>query len=95
MSKNSEFEEVQDLLESFVLRAQEELQYRVSKWRTDFAQNDVHEVLGGLLARQVTLAIQLARCPHIWNGHVAPLLLRAMADVYINLARIIHPGRTI
>jgi len=48
-----------------------------------------HEVVGALLARQVTLVTQLASSPSIWNGHIAPLLLRAMVDNYINLAWIL------
>jgi hypothetical protein len=49
----------------------------------------MHEVIGALLARQVSLAIQLAEAPTIWNGHVAPLILRSMTDNYINLAWIL------
>jgi hypothetical protein len=57
------------------------------------SDRETHEVIGALLARQVTLAIQIARNPMIWNGHAAPVLLRAMADVYISLAWIFeNPG---
>ena len=38
------------------------------------------------MARQVTIATQLASNPSIWNGHIAPTLLRTMVDVYIMLA---------
>ena len=49
----------------------------------------MHEVVGGLLARQATLAKEIAGAPSLWNGHSAPILLRAMADVHINLAWLI------
>jgi len=52
-------------------------------------ERDVHEVVWALLARQVTLASQLAECPQIWTGHIAPLVLRSMADVYVNLAWVL------
>jgi hypothetical protein len=48
-----------------------------------------HEVSGALIARQATLAIYLARSPSTWNGHVAPLYLRAMVDAHISLAWVL------
>lgn len=44
---------------------------------------EAYTVIGGLLSRQVTLSIELARSPTIWNGHSAPLFLRAMTDLCI------------
>lgn len=64
-----------------------------ARWDTrplDMSQVEKHEVIGSLLARQVTLATQLASAPPIWNGHTATLFLRAMVDNYINLAWIFH-----
>jgi hypothetical protein len=51
---------------------------------------DAYAVIGGLLSRQVTLSIQLARSPYMWNGHSAPLFLRAMTDLQIALAWIME-----
>jgi len=65
------------------------LDARLAAWKTDFAQREVHEVVGALLARQTTLAEQMILSPRIWNEHVAPLVLRCMADVYISLAWIL------
>lgn len=45
------------------------------------------------MARQVTLAIQLSESPSIWNGHIAPIILRAMADVHITLVWILKEPR--
>jgi hypothetical protein len=50
---------------------------------------EAYSVIGGLLSRQVTLSIELARAPSAWNGHSAPLYLRAMTDLYIALAWIL------
>jgi hypothetical protein len=47
---------------------------------------EAFSVLGAMLARQVTLAIQLAKSPGTWNGHSAPLFLRAQTDLQITLA---------
>ena len=80
---------LRDLIDSFVGAALGELEFRLKAWPTDFSKIEVHEVLGALLARQVTLATQLAECPPIWNGHIAPILLRAMADVHITVAWIL------
>ena len=75
---------VDDLVQG--LRA--ELHARWDAWNLDLTKPYLHEVIGGLMARQVTLATQLAQVPPTWNGHVAPLILRAMADAYITLAWI-------
>jgi hypothetical protein len=59
-----------------------------SKVKIDPDNLEAYSVIGGLLARQVTLAIQLVRSPEAWNGHAAPLYLRSMADLQITLAWI-------
>ena len=63
-----------------------ELGARWDAWGRDLTKPHLHEVIGGLMARQVSLATQLAQAPSTWNGHVAPLILRAMTDAYITLA---------
>ena len=65
-----------------------ELGARWEVWELDLTKPQLHEVIGGLMARQVSLATQLAQSPSAWNGHIAPLILRAMTDVYITLAWI-------
>jgi len=54
---------------------------------------EVFNVLVALLARQATLAIELASAPQLWNSHSAPLFLRAMADVHITLAWILMDAK--
>lgn len=81
---------VEESLESIILTylsdVDQELDERLTAWPPDFKHIQVHEVVGGLLARQATLAKEIASAPSIWNGHGAPVMLRAMADVFINLA---------
>lgn len=89
MTEDPGLDDVYRVMEAFSGRAREELDHRLAKWPLDLSKQDVHEVVGSLLARQVTLASQLAACPPIWNGHIAPLLLRAMADAYITLAWVL------
>lgn len=83
-------ERIRALIQSFVGNALTELTLRLESWPTDFSENEVHEVLGALLARQSTLAIQLAENPSIWNGNIAPIILRAMADVHITTVWILN-----
>lgn len=90
MNKRVIQHELNNIVEEFARRAQSELKSRLKKWSIDLRFNDAHEVVGSLLARQVTLAVQLANCTSVWNGHVAPLFLRAMADVYINIAWVLR-----
>lgn len=65
-----------------------ELTARWEGWKIDLDQLAVHDAVGSLLARQVTLATELGDNPGIWNPHVAPVLLRVMTDAYITLAWI-------
>lgn len=60
-------------------------------WSTveiEYDKLEAYSVIGGLLSRQVTLSMQMARSPNVLNGHVAPLFLRAMTDLHITLAWI-------
>src|SRR5258708_3307691 len=81
---------VRELVEEYITLVREELSHRWTKWATTLVELEKYEVVGALLARQVTLAIQLAAAPPIWNAHVAPLLLRALVDGYITLAWILR-----
>src|SRR5437899_75743 len=89
----NESETIWQLVVDYIDAVRNELTERGQKWPVDLDATEVHEVINGLMARQVTLAIQLAEAPSIWNGHVAPLLLRSMADCHISLAWIFeNPG---
>jgi hypothetical protein len=65
------------------------LRQRWARHKSEIYHNEISEAIGGLAARQTTLAIEIAKNPGIWNGHVAPLLLRTMTDTHITLAWIV------
>lgn len=79
-----------EVIKEYIKSVRGELKARWDAWPQDMSQIEKHEVVGALLARQVTLSTQLASAPPLWNGHTAPLILRAMVDNYINLAWIFH-----
>jgi hypothetical protein len=89
MDEQSKLKQINQIVEVFIKQAHEELKVRWDRWQINLSQSEFYEVVGALLARQVTLATQLAENPLIWNGHIAPLILRAMADVYISLAWVL------
>ncbi len=62
---------------------------RWTAWVKGGEERHVHEVVGGLLARQATLARELASNPSIWNAHSAPLILRSMVENCITIAWIL------
>ena len=90
----SDGKQVQAIADRFANDLQAELAARWEAWQLDLSRKELHEVVGALLARQVTLAVEFARVPACWNYHVGPLFLRAMADVYIALACLRTPQAT-
>jgi hypothetical protein len=65
------------------------LEERWNKLPKDIYENYQVEVIGALLARQVTLAKRMARNTAFWDVHIAPILLRVMIDNHITLAWIL------
>lgn len=86
----SDGKQVRETADRFAEELQLELDARWEAWQIDLSRKELHEVVGALLARQVTLAVEFAQSPACWNYHVGPLFLRAMADVYITLAWIFN-----
>lgn len=78
------------IVDNYTISTIKELNQRWKKWKIDLDKVEIHEVIGALMARQVTLAVELANAPIIWNGHIAPLILRSMIDTYINMAWILE-----
>nr|WP_292655695.1 DUF5677 domain-containing protein [Nitratifractor sp.] len=81
-------QKITDFMSSYCEMVRESLNERWDKIPLELFDSEVYEVIGGLLARQATLTIQLAENPGIWNGHIAPLILRSMTDAHITLAWI-------
>lgn len=80
---------VAEVADAFVRDIEAECSERLTKWKPDFARLELHEVVGALVARQVTFAKHLAQNASLWNWDVAPLFLRPMTEVYLNLAWIV------
>lgn len=74
--------------EDYVDQIRNELHARWESWELDMSQREKHEVVGALMARNVTLATQLTHNPGIWNSHIAPIILRSMVDVMITFSWI-------
>lgn len=70
------------------------LHERWQQYTPEIYHNEVSEAIGGLVARQATLAIEFAQNPGIWNGHIAPIILRCMTDTHITLAWILAEPTT-
>jgi hypothetical protein len=86
--KTDGFWERTEIMHEYARAAESELTERWKNWKLDLTYREMYEVIGALLGRQVTLATSLALSPENWNQHVAPLILRSMADNYITLAWI-------
>ena len=85
-----EFNSLREFISGFCDNVTQSFNERWSKITSDLFDKHVHEAIGGLLARQATLAIELAKSPMMWNGNAAPLILRCMTDAYITLAWILE-----
>ena len=79
-----------DFIDGFSENVSMGFEARWGQIKPDLFKKHIHEVVGGLLARQATLTIELARAPMSWNPNVAPLILRAMVDVLITFAWILE-----
>lgn len=88
MERKNIWNAIEPIVTKYVDLQRDELKLRWNNWKLDLTNREMFEVIGSLLARQVTLAEELALAPGIWNLNIAPLILRAMIDNYINLAWI-------
>lgn len=82
-------QKISEFMESYCKIVRLNLDERWRKLPIKLNDAEVYEVIGGLLARQTTLSIQLADNPMIWNPHIAPLILRSMTDAHITIAWIL------
>jgi hypothetical protein len=83
-------------LHNFVDYISELLWARWDLWQGNREDRDLHEVIGGLLSRQVNLTSELASNPSIWNSNMAPLVLRSMVEALITASWILEdPSRVL
>ncbi len=77
-------------IHAFVEYLSTQVHRRWDEWAHEHEQRHGHEVVGGLLARQATLATEFALNPPMWNAHSAPLFLRSMVENCITIAWILR-----
>jgi hypothetical protein len=66
------------------------LEDRWNAWPINANEIEIHEVIGAIIARQISLAKSFADNPQLWNNDLAPLFLRAMTENYITLNWILQ-----
>lgn len=86
----SSIDEIMEVMQSYCNVVRAGMDERWEKLPIEIYDSETFEAIGGLMARQATLTIELAMSPSIWNGHIAPLILRAMTDAHITLAWILN-----
>lgn len=82
----SEQKDIYDFLESYCELVENNIKERWNKLPIEIYNHEIFEVIGGLMARQGTLAIEFAKNPSIWNIHIAPIILRSMTDALITIS---------
>jgi Family of unknown function (DUF5677) len=88
-AQNNSWKTVIALMERYQKLVIKGLRERWRKFEIEIYDSETYEVIGGLLARQATLTVELAGAPQIWNTHIAPLILRSMTDAHITFAWIL------
>lgn len=84
---------VAEFIDSYCKNVHENLQSRWAAYTPDLKSSFGSDALAGLLARQAALAIEFARNPGVWNGNIAPIILRTMTDAHISIAWILERPR--
>ncbi|ESU25222.1 hypothetical protein FLJC2902T_31630 [Flavobacterium limnosediminis JC2902] len=80
---------ITEIIENYITEIKSELNERWNNWEKDLTESYIYEVIGGILSRQTSMSIQFAKNLNIWNGEIAPIILRSMADNHINLAWVL------
>lgn len=82
-------EEFQHIVESYIQNIELEFKHHWNSWEIILSEKEKHEVISSLIARQITITIHFASASSNWTGDFAPIILRSLADNYINLAWIL------
>lgn len=84
------FDELVTFVDDYCKNVKDNLELRWGAYTPQLRPSHGSDAIAGLLARQATLAIEIARNPGIWNGNLAALILRSMTDTHITLAWILE-----
>lgn len=86
----TEFDALIFFIDAYCKNIKDNLEQRWNAYTPRIRESHGSDAMAGLLARQATLAIEIARNPGIWNGNIAAMLLRTMTDTHITLAWILE-----
>lgn len=82
--------EITDIIKAIDSSIIENFTKRVELVKPDIYNDKVYQAVGSLFARQSSLTSELAINPGIWTIIIAPLILRAMIEVEINIKWIMQ-----
>jgi len=80
---------IEIIINNYIKNLSENLTEVWNNWNKDVINSEEYEVIGGLLSRQVSLSIELAKNMSLWNWNIGPIILRCMIDNYINFSWIL------
>lgn len=80
--------DIGDLLQQMTDEIQDRFAARIRFWNIVLDIVQTQNVLGGLLARNCSLAIEFVLSAHFWNPLCSSVIFRAMSEVIINMGWI-------
>jgi len=78
------------IIEQYADNLENELKELWNGFKIDLSIKEQFEVIGGIIARQITITTYFVSNSDIWTGDIAPIILRSLADNYINLSWILE-----
>lgn len=79
---------ITNILKNYSSNIEQDLKERWNWWKKDINSYEIYEVIGGIMARQLAIGKNFTTCSSLWNGHIAPIIMRSLVDNYINFAWI-------
>ena len=80
--------ELQRISDEYMMYSKAAVEKRWEVWVTGLENQSAHEAIGGLLARQASLANSLIIVPNAWTMAIGPLVLRTMIEAHVTIAWI-------
>lgn len=74
------------IADQYIERLVNEFETRVKAWQLNLDEEEKFIVSGGLLCRQVTLCISIARDVQMWNWDLGMMIIRLMSGLHIDFA---------
>lgn len=73
-------------LEQYSIDLESEFTGIVQAWPQELLKKPIPRILGGLIARHVTLTTWFVASRNYWNPHLGPLMLRALQESWLKIA---------